>query len=158
MLRTTPINTAPVNTSVMSTTVQLFDHCLDSLPTSQMQARLVASGDIAPLVPSASLRSSSARPLCVPRRPVRPRPSPASALPLALVSALLLALLPSPPSLCSTPPPSLPPALSATHSPWWLPSAGSSGAHPPSLVPLVSLFLTACAGSGSHTGRSMLRV
>ena len=154
MLPPTPITTAPVNSSVMSSTVQLFDHCVDSLRTSQVQARLVASGDIAPLVPSASLRSSSARPLRVPRRPVQARPSPASALPLALVSALLLALLPLPPSLCSTRPPSLPPALSATQSPWRLPSAGSPGAHPPSLVPLVSSFPTACAGSGSHTRRA----
>ena len=49
MLPTTPITTAPVNTSVMSSTVQLFDHCVDSLRTSQVQARLVAFGDIAPL-------------------------------------------------------------------------------------------------------------
>ena len=142
----------------MSSTVQLVDHCVDSLRTSQVLARLVASGDIAPHVPSASLRSSSARPLRVPPRPVQARPSPASALPLALGSALLRALLPSPPSVCSTPPPSLPPALSATQAPWRLPSAGFPGVHPPSLVPLVSSFLTACAGSGSHTGRSMLRV
>ncbi len=150
VLPTTPITTALVNTSVMSTTVQQLDHCADSLRTGQVLARLVASGDIAQLVPSDSLRSSSARPLRVPRRPVQARPSPASALPPALVSGLLLA----PPSVCSTRPPSLPPALSATQSPWRLPSAGFPGAHPPSLVPLVSSFLTACAGSGSHTGRS----
>ncbi len=49
VLSTTPITTAPVNTSVMSRTVQLFDHCTDSLQTRQVSARLVAFGDIAPL-------------------------------------------------------------------------------------------------------------
>ncbi len=76
-------------------------------------------------------------------------PSPASAPPSALVSASLL----PPPSVCSTRPPSLPPALTATQSPWRLPSAGSSDAHSSSLEPLISSFLTACAGSGSHTPR-----
>ena len=131
-----PITTAPVNMSVMSRTVQHLDHCADSLRTGQVLARLVASGDIASLVPSDSLRSSSALPLHVPRRAVQARPSPASALPLALVSGPLLA----PPSVCSTRPPSLPPALSATQSPWRLPSAGFPGAVSPSLVPQVSSF------------------
>ncbi len=52
MLPTTPITTAPVNSSVMSSTVHLFDlfdHCVDSLRTSQVLARLVAFGDISPL-------------------------------------------------------------------------------------------------------------
>ena len=48
VLPTTPITTALVNTSVMSSTVQRFDHCVDSLRTSQVLARLVASGDFAP--------------------------------------------------------------------------------------------------------------
>ena len=125
----------------------------DSLRTRQVQARLVAFGDIAPLVPSDSLRSSSAPTLRVPRRPVQARPSPASALPRALVSGPVQ----EPPPVCSTRPSSLPPALTATQSPWRLPSAGFSGTVSPSLVPLVPSFLTACAGSGSHTPRSPLQ-
>ncbi len=46
----------------------------------------------------------------------------------------------------------------ATQSPWRLPAAGFSGVRSPSRVPRVSSFLTACAGSGSHTPRSGLRV
>ncbi len=65
VLPTTPITTALVNTPVMSTTVQHLDHCAGSLRTGQVSARLVASGDIASLVPSDSLRSSSAPPLRV---------------------------------------------------------------------------------------------
>ncbi len=60
-----PITTAPVNTPVMSSTVQQLDHCADSLRTGQVLPRLVASGVIASLVPSDSLRSSSALPLRV---------------------------------------------------------------------------------------------
>ncbi len=86
-------------------------------------------------MPSALLSSSS---------------SPASAPRPALVSGPVHA----PPSVCSTRPPSLPPALSATQSPCRLPAAGSSGDHSPSLVPMVSSFPTACAGSGFHTRRS----
>ncbi len=104
MLPTTPITTVPVNTSVMSSTVQLVDHCVDSLRTSQVLARLVAFGDTAPLVPSDSLRSSSAPPLRVPRRPVQARPSPASALLPPPVSAPLKAM----PTVCSAPLPSPP--------------------------------------------------
>lgn len=44
-------------------------------------------------------------------------------------------------------------ALTATQSPWRLPSAGSSGADSPSLIPHVLPFLTAYAGSDSHTPR-----
>ncbi len=60
-----PTTTAPVKMSVMPTTLQHLDHCADSLRTGQVLARLVASGDIASLVPSDSLRSSSAPPLRV---------------------------------------------------------------------------------------------
>lgn len=65
VLRTTPITTAPPYTPVMPSTVQQLDHCADSLRTGQVLARLVASGDFASLVPSDSLRSSSAPPLRV---------------------------------------------------------------------------------------------
>ena len=136
--RPVPVTTAVVsvslNRSVMSMTVQQVHPSACSPPTGQLPTRLVASGDFASLVPSASLRSSSARPLRVSRRPVRARLSPASALPLALVSGPLHA----PPSVCSTRPPSLPPALTATQSPWRLPPACLARVDSPSLIPQVS--------------------
>ena len=49
VLPTTPITTAPLNISVISMAVQHIDHFADSLRTRQVQARLVAFGDIAPL-------------------------------------------------------------------------------------------------------------
>ncbi len=101
------------------------------------------------LLPSVSLRSSSASPLSVRVARCGLRPSPASASRRALVSGPVHA----PPPACSARPPSVPSALTATQSPWRLLSAGFSGVDSPSLVPLVLSFLTACAGSGSHTPR-----
>ena len=103
-----PITTAPVNTSG---DVQdgAAPRPLRRFTSNRIRCWLGSSPPATShqLVPSDSLRSSSALPLRVPRRAVRASLSPASALPLALVSALLL--LPSPPSVCSTRPPSLPP-------------------------------------------------
>ena len=78
-------------------------------------------------MPSDSLRSSSARLLRVPLRPVRARPSPASALPRALVSGPVQ----EPSSVCSTRPPSLP-----LHSPPLSRRGGSPPPGSPAPIPL----------------------
>ena len=49
VLPATPITTASLNISFISMAVQQFHHFADSLRTRQVHARLVASGDIAPL-------------------------------------------------------------------------------------------------------------
>ncbi len=112
-------------------------------------ARLAASGDIAPAHAVRLVDTRRRRGRSPPRRQCGLRPSPASALRRPPVSAPL----PEPPAACFARLPSPPPALTATQSPWRLPSAGFSGAVSPSLVPLVLSFLTACAGFGSHTPR-----
>ncbi len=70
----TPIIVAPLNTSVMSMTVQQFHREADSLRTGRALARLVAPGDIAPLMPSDSLRSSPTSTRSRSHRPVRASP------------------------------------------------------------------------------------
>ncbi len=154
VLRTTPITTAPVNMSVISRTMQQLGHCADSLRTGRVSARLAAFGDFAPLaaaglaalvVVTAALRS---------RRPVRA--SPVTGLrttPCTCASATAGATAIASVSVLDTT--AFATSRTLRHSiAVEAPSAGSSGTHSPSLVPLVSSFLTACAGSGSHTRRT----
>ncbi len=61
----TPIVVAPLNSLLTTMTVQQFHRSADSLRTGRVLARLVVAGDIAPLMPSDSLRSSPASTLRV---------------------------------------------------------------------------------------------
>ena len=63
----TPIVVAPLNLLPTTMTVQQFHRSAHSLRTCPVLARLVAAGDIAPLMPSDSLRSSPASTLRVRR-------------------------------------------------------------------------------------------
>ena len=127
---------APLDTSVMSSMVPLFDHCAHSLRTRQVQARLVAFDDIAPL---------DAVGLAVLVLVTGFRTTPCTCVrPNAGASASLLRTTP------------IGSVRTLRHSSAVAaPSAGSSGTVSPSLVPLVSSFPTACAGSGSHTRRTL---
>ena len=138
---TTPIVVAPLSLSLTTMTVQQFHRSADSLRTSQVHARLVAFSDIAPLAAvglAALVLVTGFR-----TTPCTCVSTTAGATAIASVSVLDTTAFTTSRTLRHSI------AVAA-------PSAGFSGAHPPSLEPLVSSFLTACAGSGSHTGRSSL--
>ena len=155
VLRTSALSAFTTDRHSIATTPPIFSHILLALAPGIPHAsgrwrslrpscagilppltRLAASGDIATLMPSASLRSSSARPSAS-ASPVRashvtgfrsspssmspPLPTPLSALPAACFARL----------------PSTPSAVPSTQSPWRLPPVGFSGTHSPSLVPSV---------------------
>ena len=149
---TTPIVTARVNTSVMSMTVRQLDcragSCRNcSAPSSARRLRRhrgTRAVRLVALVVGTPLRVRVAGPGFarhrIPHHAVHWFRITADAT--ARASGTSSARLPSVPS-----------APAATQSPWRLPSARFSSFDSLSLVPLVSSFLTACAGFCSHTPR-----
>ena len=107
--------------------------------------------------PSATSPHSRRPPRCARRRHSAPHPRRQCWLRPSLAftprCAPLSAPLPTPSAACSARLPSPPPALTATQSPWRLPSAGFTGVDSPSLLPWVLSFPTACRGFGFHTPR-----
>jgi len=103
-------------------------------------------------MPSASLRSSSARPSAS-ASPVRASPVTGFRTSPSSVSAPLQTLLPALPAACFAPLPSTPSAVPSTQSPWRLPSAAFADLDPLSLIPQVLRSRPHGAGSGSHTPR-----
>ena len=101
----------------------------------------------------ASLRSPP-QPLCVRVAKCGLRPAPASASRPTLVSAPLRPPLPSPPAACFARLPSAPPHSPPLNRRGRSPPHASPDSIPSSLIPLVLPFLTAYAGSGSHTPRT----
>ena len=156
---TTPTVMVPVNVSVMTIMVRQLDRGADctskrlAAPLRDRTAWRTRCAVSHGSPPSATSPHSRRPPRCARRRHSAPHPRRQCGLRPSLAFAPRCAPLPTPSAACSARLPSPPPALTATQSPWRLPSAGFAGVDSPSLIPQVLSYLTACRGFGFHTPR-----